>query len=63
MPVSAVVAGVLGDRIGLRPTLFIMAFGLPASVLWIVVSPACRVRTLAELAATDPVATRAADRA
>lgn len=56
MPVSAVVAGVLGDRIGLRATLFITAAGLPVSVLWIALSPARRVKTLAELAAAEPAA-------
>ena len=63
MPVSAVVAGVLGDRIGLRPTLFITAVGLPVSVLWIAVSPARRIKSLAELAAVEPVAARPARRA
>jgi len=48
-PVSAVAAGVLGDRLGLRYTLLIAAAGMPLSVLWIVFSPVRRVRTLAEL--------------
>ena len=48
-PVSAVAAGVLGDRLGLRYTLFIAGAGMPLSVLWIVFSPVRRVRTLAEL--------------
>jgi predicted MFS family arabinose efflux permease len=56
MPVSAVVAGVLGDRIGLRATLFVTAAGMPLSVLWIAFSPARRVTTLAELACGDPAA-------
>jgi len=63
MPVSAVAAGLLGDRIGLRPTLFITAAGLPVSVLWIAVSPARRIKSLAGLAAVEPVAARPAGRA
>jgi predicted MFS family arabinose efflux permease len=56
MPVSAVVAGVLGDLIGLRATLFVTAAGMPLSVAWIAFSPARRVTTLAELACADPAA-------
>jgi MFS family permease len=49
IPVSALVAGVLGDQIGLRPTLFVAAAGTPLSVLWLVFSPVRRLRTLKEL--------------
>ena len=45
-PVSAAVAGVLGDSLGLRTTLFIMAAGLPLTPLWIVFSPIRSIRTL-----------------
>ena len=50
MPVSAVLAGLLGDRLGLRPTLFICAAGIPISVVWIALSPARKVRVAADLA-------------
>jgi len=56
MPVSAVVAGVLADHIGLRATLLITTAGMPLAVLWIALSPARRVQTLAELAAAEPAA-------
>jgi MFS family permease len=59
-PVSAVAAGVLGDRLGLRDTLFIAAAGMPLSVLWIVFSPVRRVRTLGELMSLTGAATRPA---
>jgi MFS family permease len=49
IPVAAVVAGVLGGQVGLRATLFIAAAGVPASVLWLVFSPARRLRTAEEL--------------
>jgi hypothetical protein len=50
MPVSAAIAGVLGDHLGLRAALFITAAGMPLSVLWIALSPARAVTTLAQLA-------------
>ena len=49
IPVSAVVAGVLGDQLGLRATLFVAAVGVPLSVLWLVFSPVRRLRTTDEL--------------
>jgi predicted MFS family arabinose efflux permease len=49
IPVSAVVAGVLGDQLGLRTTLFVAAVGVPLSVLWLVFSPVRRLRTADEL--------------
>jgi len=49
IPVSAVVAGVLGDQLGLRATLFVAAVGVPLSVLWLVFSPVRRLRTTGEL--------------
>jgi MFS family permease len=54
MPVSAIVAGLLGDRVGLRATLFIAAGGMPLVVGWIALSPARRVKTLAGLGAAEP---------
>jgi MFS family permease len=53
MPVSALLAGLLGERFGLRATLFVAAAGLPVSVIWIALSPARKVVTAGELA-PDP---------
>lgn len=50
MPVSAVTAGILGDHLGLRAALFIAAGGMPLSVLWVALSPARAITTLAQLA-------------
>ena len=50
MPVSALLAGLLGERLGLRGTLFICAGGMPISVVWIALSPARKVRTAQQLA-------------
>jgi len=50
MPFSALLAGLLGERLGLRPTLFICAAGMPLSVVWIALSPIRKVRALEELA-------------
>jgi hypothetical protein len=49
IPVSAVVAGVLGEEVGLRATLFVAAAGVPVSVLWLVFSPVRKLRTAEEL--------------
>lgn len=49
VPVSAIVAGTLGGWLGLRPTLFVAAAGVPLSVLWLVFSPVRRLRTLEDL--------------
>jgi hypothetical protein len=43
------VAGVLGDQLGLRATLFVAAAGVPLSVLWLVFSPVRRLRTTDDL--------------
>ena len=51
MPFSAALAGLLGERVGLRPTLFICAAGMPISVLWIALSPTRKVGAAEELAA------------
>jgi MFS family permease len=50
MPFSALLAGFLGERLGLRPTLFICAGGMPISAIWIAFSPIRKVRVLEELA-------------
>ncbi|HEV7127046.1 MAG TPA: MFS transporter, partial [Ktedonobacterales bacterium] len=42
-PVGAVLAGILGSIIGVRPTIFIGVGGILAAVLWLLVSP---IRTL-----------------
>lgn len=49
MPFSAVLAGLLGERLGVRPTLFICAGGMPISVLLIGFSAARKVRTSDEV--------------
>lgn len=49
LPISAAVAGVLGDHIGLRTTLFVTAVGIPFSLLWLIFSPVRKVRNLDEL--------------
>lgn len=49
MPFSALLAGVLGDQLGLRPALFICSAGMPLSVIWICLSPTRKVRTAEDL--------------
>lgn len=49
MPVSALLAGVLGEQFGLRPALFICSAGMPFSVIWIFLSPARKVRAAEEI--------------
>lgn len=51
LPIGALIGGVLGDLIGLRPTLMVAAIGILLSVLWLVFSP---VRTLQEQPAPLP---------
>jgi MFS family permease len=53
MPFSALLAGLLGELLGLRTTLFITAAGMPLSVLWVALSPTRKVRA-AEEVATGP---------
>jgi MFS family permease len=50
MPVSALLAGLLGEKLGLRTTLFITAAGMPLSVVWIALSPTRKVGAAEELA-------------
>jgi MFS family permease len=55
MPFSALLAGLLGEQLGLRPTLYICAAGMPISVIWIALSPTRKLRALEELAAPPQV--------
>jgi MFS family permease len=50
MPVSALLAGLLGETLGLRATLFVCGAGMPISVIWIVLSPTRKVKAVQELA-------------
>ncbi|HEY2575518.1 MAG TPA: MFS transporter [Streptosporangiaceae bacterium] len=54
MPFSALLAGLLGEKLGLRTTLFITAAGMPLSVLWIALSPTRKVGAAEELAPAEP---------
>jgi MFS family permease len=49
IPVSAILAGVLGERLGLRATLLVAAAGVPVSMLWLTFSPVRKLRTLDDL--------------
>lgn len=48
-PLGALVGGLLGSGIGLRPTLLIAALGGMAGSLWLLPSPLSRVRTMESL--------------
>jgi MFS family permease len=48
-PIAAIVAGILGDHIGLRTTLFVASAGVPLSLPWIVFSKLRRVESLDNL--------------
>ena len=48
VPVGALIGGVLGQTIGLRPTLFLSAGGELAAVLWLLVTPIWSLRDLPE---------------
>ena len=48
-PIGAVLGGVLGSTLGLRPTLVVAALGGALSVLWLLPSPIARVRDLADV--------------
>ncbi|HEX4060257.1 MAG TPA: MFS transporter [Streptosporangiaceae bacterium] len=50
MPVSALLAGLLGETLGLRPTLFVCGAGMPISVIWVALSPTRKVKAVEELA-------------
>jgi MFS family permease len=49
MPIAAIVAGVLGDHIGLRATLFVASAGVPFSLPWIVFSKLRHIESLDNL--------------
>ena len=51
VPVGALIGGVLGDTIGIRPTMFLSAGGEIAVVVWLLVTPVWSLRDLPE--ATD----------
>ncbi|UQU65197.1 MFS transporter [Couchioplanes caeruleus] len=48
-PVGAVVGGLLGDLLGLRPTLLLAAVGGVLGSLWLIRSPMPRVRTMEDV--------------
>ena len=52
-PLGAVVGGVLGTQIGLRPTLVVAALGGTLSALWLLPSPIPRVHSLDGLEPPD----------
>jgi MFS family permease len=56
MPVSALLAGLLGETLGLRPTLFVCGAGMPISVIWVALSPTRKVRVVQELAPHEAAA-------
>ena len=48
VPVGALIGGVLGQTIGMRPTLFLSAGGELAAVLWLLVTPIWSLRDVPE---------------
>ena len=48
VPIGALLGGVLGQTIGLRPTLFLAAGGEMAAVVWILLTPVWSLRDLPE---------------
>jgi predicted MFS family arabinose efflux permease len=54
MPFSALLAGVLGTEIGLRPALFFCSAGMPLSVIWIYLSPTRKVHGADEVTQPGP---------
>ena len=53
-PLGALVGGLLGSTLGIRPTLVLAAIGGAMSCLWLVASPIARMRHLEELDLVDP---------
>jgi MFS family permease len=46
IPIGALAGGVLGERIGMRPTLFVAALGSLLPVLWVLLSPVRGIRAV-----------------
>ena len=46
VPVGALAGGVLGDTIGIRPTMFLAAGGELAAVIWLLATPVWSLRDL-----------------
>jgi predicted MFS family arabinose efflux permease len=53
-PLGAVLGGVLGEQIGLRPTIWVAVAGGAAGALWMLLSPIRRVRTDRDVT-TEPI--------
>jgi MFS family permease len=53
-PIGAVVGGILGTTIGVRPTLALAAVGMALSCLWLIASPIRAVRKMEQLDDIDP---------
>jgi MFS family permease len=53
-PLGAVIGGVLGTTVGIRPTLVLAGAGGALAFLWLLWSPIRRVRQLSDLDAIDP---------
>jgi predicted MFS family arabinose efflux permease len=60
-PLGAVVGGLLGSTIGLRPTLAIAAVGMALSCFWLIASPIRSIRRMAQLDGVDPYTGRRTD--
>jgi hypothetical protein len=53
-PLGAIAGGLLGSAIGVRPTLFVAAGGILASLVWLLASPLPRFRELPPAHADQP---------
>lgn len=54
LPLGALAGGVLGELIGIRPTMWIGAVGTVLAPLWVVFSPLRRLRDLPDAVAQEP---------
>jgi MFS family permease len=54
MPFSALLAGLLGEQLGVRTGLFICSAGIPFPAIWLSLSPARRVRTAEDVIQPEP---------